>query len=199
MISVFPIVEGHGDSIAVPILLRRIASELLGHHALNCLPPFRLPRNKLQFADEVSRVLALGDSKLKQAGPAGFILLIMDADTDCPVVQLQQLQQRHRKQLEVASTSIVFAVQEFEAWFLAANMNETHHALLRSNPVHVDDPEAVRDAKRRFRDDVMQPGRSYSETIDQPRFVAKMNLKIARARSASFDKLVRELDRHLTI
>jgi hypothetical protein len=37
----------------------------------------------------------------------------------------------------------------------------------------------------------------YSETVDQPRFAAKIDLAACRMNSASFDKLCRELTRRL--
>ena len=39
-------------------------------------------------------------------------------------------------------------------------------------------------------------GVKYSETVDQPRFTARMDLNQCRARSPSFDKLCRELARY---
>lgn len=193
----FAIVEGDGDVLAVPLLLRRISSELLGCNDLVCLTPYRLPRTRLLNVAELSRALAIAHAKLRNANPPCFVILLMDADDDCPRELVARLTESHAAQIARAPTSIVFAVREFESWFLSANMSAMHHSSLRADAEIVDDPESVGDAKGRFRDTVISRGRSYSETVDQPKYVSCMDLITAQKRSPSFDKLVRELRRHL--
>ena len=196
MASVFPIVEGQGDVIAVPLLLRRIAVELIGGINLQCATPFRLPRTRLKNIGDLSRALQLGQNKLRQVPPPSFILILMDADVDCPKALLETLAGQHRDLIAASPTSMVFAAREFETWFLAADMNASDHRALRASTPPVANPEMIADAKGRFRDDFMLPGSSYSETVDQPKFASCMDLAKAR-RSPSFDKLVREVRRHL--
>ena len=197
MPTVFPIVEGDGDVKAVPILLRRIASEVLACANLNCLQPYRLSRNKLMKAGELSRTLSLARSKLRNCDPPSFTLVLMDSDADCAKEVVETLNADHAAHFEVVPTSIVLAVREFEAWFLAAKMNASQHGSLREDAGVVENPEGVADAKGRFRRTIMKPGRTYSETVDQPKYTSCMDLREAQSRSASFDKLVRELRRHL--
>jgi uncharacterized protein DUF4276 len=192
MPAVFCIVEGHGEVEAVPILLRRLASEQLGLHTLTCLPPFRLPRSKLMNAVELSRAIALGRLKMKEMEGPHLILVIMDADDKCPVSVVQALHTQHQALFAVTRTSIVLAVREYEAWFLAANMSEADHRNLRAvTPVHAN-PEQVANPKAVFQRDFLKPGFTYSETVDQPRFTSCMSLASA-LRASSFDKLVREI------
>lgn len=132
MPTVFPIVEGHGELEAVPILLRRLATEQLGLHSLHCLPPFRLPRSKLMKETELSRAVALGRLKMRDLQAPNLILVIMDADDECPVNVVQALNTQHQALFATARTSLVLAVREYEAWFLAANMNESDHRNLRA-------------------------------------------------------------------
>ena len=127
MPAVFPIVEGHGELEAVPILLRRLAAEQLGLHTLHCLPPFRLPRGKLMKEGELSRAITLGRLKMRELEGPHLILVVMDADEECPVTVAQGLQAQHQALFGAGRTSIVLAVREYEAWFLAANMSETDH------------------------------------------------------------------------
>ena len=120
----------------------------------------------------------------------------MDADTDCAVQLVKALETAHHDQLVATPTSIVFAVREYEAWFLAANLNEGHNRrLLTTTPVHAD-PDDVPNPKAEFGKNFLRPGRVYSETVDQPRFTACMDLQTA-LRSASFEKLVRDLRKAL--
>jgi hypothetical protein len=198
MPAVFPIVEGHGEVEAVPILLRRLATEQLGLHSLHCLPPFRLPRTKLMKEDELSRAIALGRLKMRDLAGPHLILVVMDADDACPANVVQALRLQHRALFAAAPTSIVLAIRECEAWFLAANMCEADHRNLRAvTPVHPD-PEEMANPKAVFERDFLTPGYTYSETVDQPRFTSCMNMAAAQ-RAPSFDKLVREVRRAFVI
>jgi Domain of unknown function (DUF4276) len=194
MPAVFPIVEGHGEVHAVPILLRRLATEQLGLPGLRCLPPFRLARGKFMKENELSRAIALGRLKMRDHEAPYLILVIMDADDECPVNILQLLRTQHEALFTTVRTSIVLAVREYEAWFLAANMNEANHRNLRPvTPVHPN-PEGVANPKAVFEREFLKPEHTYSETVDQPRFTACMNIRTA-LRARSFDKLVREVRR----
>jgi hypothetical protein len=51
----FPIVEGHGEVEAVPVLLRR----LVGHRGVTVAPPFRLPRTKMTDCQEFRSAIAM--------------------------------------------------------------------------------------------------------------------------------------------
>lgn len=197
MPTVYPIVEGDGDVKAVPILLKRIASEILLCGNLNCLQPYRLPRNKLLKTEELSRALNFARSKLRHCDPPLFTLVLMDSDADCVKEIVEKVHSDHAACIAMVPTSIVLAVREFEAWFLAAKMNAAQHNSLREDAGVVENPEGVADAKGRFRGAIMKPGRAYSETVDQPKYASCMDLREAQARSTSFDKLVRELRRHL--
>lgn len=196
MASVFPIVEGHGDVNAVPLLLRRIAFESIGLASFVCLQPFRLPRGKLIKPDELSRALALARIKLQAAAGPRLVLIVMDADDDCPVEVAQHLRRQHEAALAHTATSIVLAVREYESWFIAGSLCETHHRDLRAVTPHYPDPERIADAKLVFEREFMKEGRTYSETADQPKFTACLDLASAM-RSASFSKLVRDLRTHL--
>jgi Domain of unknown function (DUF4276) len=195
--TVFPIVEGHGDVAAVPILLRRIAAEVSTGYGLECLEPFRLSRTQLLGdSQQLTRALSIARLKLRDKASPRFILLLMDADKDCPVEMVRALSEQHREAFALMPTSIVFAVREFEAWFLAADMSASHHKSLRANPAITAEPDSVRGAKERFEKSVMLPGKCYSESTDQPKYVQCMDLVLAQ-RSGSFAKLVREVRRRL--
>ena len=171
MANIYPIVEGHGDVKAVPVLLRRLAVEVIGLQSINCFPPHRLARNKLLKEHELSRALSLAHGKLRWTAGRKVVLILMDSDDDCPVELAATIKTRHQTALEQTAVSIVFAVREYETWFIASNLSERNHRDLRADvPIHPE-PERIADAKGVFERDHMKAGRTYSETVDQPKFM----------------------------
>jgi hypothetical protein len=200
MTSVYPIVEGHGEVDAVPVLLRRIALELLGLEQFYCFRPHRLPRGKLSKAIDMGRALELGRDKLSEHEGPKQILVLMDADDDCPLTLRAEFFRQHPTLAHDSSInhSVVFAVREYEAWFLAANLTGLNHQYLRqTTPIHPR-PEDVADPKKDFTENFLAVGRNYDPRADLVRFTAVMDLNLAQARAPSFDKLVRDLRLGLT-
>jgi hypothetical protein len=187
--SIYPIVEGHGEVAAVPILLRRISSELLGHHDVMIMKPHRLQRGKIvAAAQELHKAVELGKLKVADSGN-GMILLLLDADDDCPARLAPALLEKIRQ--PGLRTSVVVAKREFEAWFLAGARSLRRHPRVRDAAEAPDDPESIRGAKEFLKREILsQP--IYSETVDQPSLAACLDLAEARA-SSSFDKLCRDL------
>jgi hypothetical protein len=179
----------------VPILLRRILTELFQCGKVDVLQPIRIPRSKLVKTAELLRAVALADLKLKQLAEdlRKLIVVVFDADADAACQlgpQLQSVINDARPDLDVAVT---LAVAEYETWFIAAAESLMDYVDIEVNDVPVD-PEGSRLKKawlqRHFR------GR-YTETIEQPALTAKMDLNAVRRRSPSFDKLCRELARRV--
>ena len=82
MIAVAAIVEGAGEVAALPILLRRINAWRTPDAHLQALPPIRVHRDRfLNRDDEFHRHLLLAAAK---CGEKGWILVLLDADDDCP-------------------------------------------------------------------------------------------------------------------
>jgi hypothetical protein len=135
----------------------------------------------------------LAELNLREAGPRdpSLILVLFDADDDLPCVlapQLISIVQSERAHLDVA---IVLANPEFETWFAAAAELLTAHFDLSLAAVE-DRPESAGQRKGAVKR--WMRGR-YSETIDQPRLTAAMDLHLCRGRSPSFDKLCREVEK----
>ena len=83
-LTIAPVVEGHGDALAVPILLRRVYAELFGEAFVNVLPPIRVPKSKLIKGAELRRAVALADMKLREkVARRRLVLILFDADQDC--------------------------------------------------------------------------------------------------------------------
>lgn len=195
-----PIVEGHGDVAAVPVLLRRICAELLGGRLVHVLRPIRQPRDRLLNDKDgcLARSLELAIRKLKQSSIPSvpeLVLLLVDADHDCAAEggpRTLELAARLRGDADIA---VVWAVWEYETWFVAAAESLHHHLNLDPSTVP-SDPEASR-CRKNWIERHWRVGK-YSESVDQPKLTACMDLPLCRRRSPSFDKLCREMERRLS-
>ena len=133
-----------------------------------------------------------------RAGSVGCILVLLDADDDCGAELVARYQADVKRLAGATDCGLVFAKSEFESWFIARV--ESLHGFHRipddlSAPVN---PEDIRNAKGWLRGNMEGQG-VYSKTVDQPAFAAKFDWRLARTRSASMDKLCRELARLLGI
>ena len=188
MRSFVTIVEGHGEVFAVPILIRRIASRVAPDSALNIPRPIRVKRNKIVQARELERAVALAAAR---AGKNGSILLLLDANGDCPAQLAARLLERATAARPDRAIRAVLAKMEYEAWFLAAAASLAGKHGIDGTVTGPPDPEAIRDAKG-WLTSGMPPGRSYRETLHQAALTATFDLDLART-APSFDKLWRDV------
>ena len=90
MSTIITIVEGQGEVSAVPILIRRIAAAVPS--VVPQVPkPIRVKRNRFLKENELERYV---DLAARQAGSDGRILIILDADDDCPPERASEILQR---------------------------------------------------------------------------------------------------------
>lgn len=139
----------------------------------------------------LENAVELACRKLEQVTGIGAVLVLLDADSDCPAEIAPDLLRRVRGVRPGIRASVVVANCEYEAWFLAAARSLRGVFVDEAEPP--DDPEVIRDAKGFLRQNLMSPDSRYSVTVDQPRLTARMDLDEART-SPSFDKLCRDLD-----
>jgi Domain of unknown function (DUF4276) len=191
MMTIAPIVEGHGEVGAVPELLRRLASWIAPYKAIQINPPIRT--NKAKFlSDQIEFFKKIQLAKLK-ASTDGWVLIILDADDDCPVNLCSKISERAKEQFDTKNIAVVIANREFEAWFIAsaASLSGVRGFTLNTNSVVID-PDAPRDAKGWLG---RQMPHSYHEVSDQPAFCARMSLEDAWNASRSFRRLTSEFIR----
>jgi hypothetical protein len=186
------IVEGHGEVAAVPVLLRRLV-ELLSTDSFADVvaPPFRVSRSSITKPGQIERYVELA---ARSAGADGAVVVLLDADDDCPARLGPELLGRARAARPGYSISVVLAEREYESWFLAAADSLDGCPGFDPDLTAPDDAERLRDAKgwlSRNRTD----GLSYSPTADQAALTALVDLAAARQPSASFDKLCRDIER----
>lgn len=185
------IVEGHGEVEAVPVLLRRLAQESDPTLYLEIRRPFRAGRYKLVKAGELEDRI---ESLARQLPSPRAILVLIDAEDDCPKEMAPELLRRAQQARPDIPSGVVLAKHEFEAWFLAAIESLSGRRGLSDKLPAVADPEAVADAKKWLTRN-MPGSRAYAETLDQPALAALFDLQLARKRSDSFDKCCREVER----
>lgn len=197
-ISIAPIVEGHGEWASVRPLLYRVWVELLGGEHVEILPPIRRSRGRLIKAatGELRNAVDFAARKLRLSPGPSLVLVLVDAEDDCRTVgslgpPLLAVARAARPDVDCAC---VVANVMYETWFVAAAESLTKYLDLDGTAIPDDADESHLGKgwiKERFR------GTNYSETVDQPRLTAAMDLAMARRRSRSFDKLCRELEKRL--
>ena len=192
--AIASIVEGDGEVSALPKLLHRIAAEL-GVPGLLTPNPMRIPRGKIAIAGGIERGVAA--AALRVSGRGG-VLILLDADDDCPAEYGPVLLARAKGARPDKSVSVVLANREFEAWFLAAAPSLAGQFGFPAEFPQPQNPELPRDCKGLLTK-ARPKGQPYKETVDQPRLTSVFDLKMAREHSDSFDKFYREVARLLEI
>jgi hypothetical protein len=187
-VTITSIVEGEGDVAAMPKLLHRIAAEL-GINGLRTPKPFRIPRGRLVAAGGIEREAST--AALRHAG-AGGILILIDADNDCPAHLGPALLDRARKARPDKRIAVVLANREFEAWYLAAAPSLAGQYGFRDPFPAPGDPERPRDCKGLLTK-ARAAGHPYKETVDQAALASTFDMAMARAHAPSFDKFFREV------
>jgi hypothetical protein len=212
---IVPIVEGRGEVDAVPILLRGWL-RFRGYRNVEVHPDGPV------HAGGKGNIVAAYDSVLER-GVEHFtrlawlrrpdaILILVDADEDCPVTLAADLLARARTRVpHDCPIGVVVANREYEAWFLAAfasakfrkalvgqRCRPRQHSLPRGMDV-----EAIADCKRRLETLIaFEKGESssrhparYKEPVHQPALTRILPFTRGMTRrSRSFRKLLEELD-----
>jgi|SRR5438093_4497388 len=184
-----PIVEGHGEVPAVPLLVRKLG-ELMGIPFVPVGTPIRSKRSQLAQEDGSRRAVEMG----REQPECRAILILFDADDDCPKDEAPKLVQWATNAAAPLPCALVLANREYEAWFLGCV-----EVLLKARGVNPalpynKDPENKRDARgeleRRFGKDF-----HYVEREDQPAFTALADWKLVHQRCRSFRKMAKEARR----
>ena len=185
--GIVPIVEGQSEVESVPLLLRRLLAEQLNASSVRILRPFRVKRTKVVREGELERAVTL-TARVRQS--VGGILVILDADDDCPAQLGPRLLSRAAGVTSLP-VAVVLANRELEAWFLGAKESLRGVRGIRADAQSPAAPESIRGAKERLSQNMTDS--RYIGVDDQPALAAKMDLASARQRCPSFDKLVRDL------
>lgn len=189
MRRLLPIVEGHGELSAVPLLIRNI---LLAQGIYNVLP---LPARR--YGEYPSVAKGFDNLFLAAIKESAAILWVMDFDSkayDCPISEAQKLLARAATLRPNWPLKIAFLVKEYETLFLideaASRAVFPDIPSKFSFPEH---PEDIRDAKGWLSKARPSSGAAYKETVHQAKITAHLNFDLLRARSRDFAHLERAI------
>ena len=190
--KMYPIVEGHGEVEAAPVLLRRLLA------AANCQNvgvgrPIRRTQSQLRSKEGIQAGVRLA---LLQPECAAVVILF-DGEDDCPKELAAQVRAWAREVASGTPCDVVVAYREYETWFLAALESLRGQYGIAKDAAAPVNPESKRDAKGAL-EEFMPPDRAYSETGDQPAMSAVFDMGLAHRRDRSFRKLVKAIGELLT-
>ena len=193
------IVEGDGEVEAIPALLRRIVPLVVPDEHVDVCKAVRLSRGKFLTEPEFERAFRFARDN---AGDGGVVVVLADADDDCPVELSAKIRTFGCIQNSEIPVGVVFANRCFEAWLIAGAESLRGHRGLNDDLVSPDEPDGVANPKRWLQDRHAQNSGGqrrwrYSPKLDQPALSAVVDVALAR-RSPSFDKFYREIERLLT-
>jgi len=179
-----PIVEGHGEVEAVPVLLRRLRDEA-GAFDVKVGGPIR--RSRAQLVREVGLRQAVDLARRQR--DCRSILILLDGDEDCPAELAPRMEQWAVAVARGTPCAVVMAHREYEAWFLAAIESLRGRRGISAGAQPFIDPEVPRGAKEAL-ETLMHGDTGYHETADQPALTALFDMSAAYRRSRSFRRMV---------
>ena len=192
MLSIVPIVEGPGDVQALPVLLRKILYERLSRYDIQVTKP--------KNSNGRGKLLKRFESYLEYAAiepRCGAILVLIDADDDCPVELARGLVGRCTAVAIGKPAVVVCATREYEAWILASLDTVKGQSKISESASFTGDVENLRELKK-WLTDQMPPGLAYKETLDQPALTHWIDLDLAHEKSRSFRRLCHAVEELLT-
>lgn len=181
------IVEGEGDSAALPSLVVRLFQD--GDHFDWHVKERRT--RKVGQIGALRKYLANHIEYLRAEAPDG-VLILLDLDDECPVVAAREIATRVRDAGLPFPVAVVFATREFEAWLIASIETVSAGDPRFSEALTYDgDPESIRGAAEWLE---AQTNPAYDKATDQKPFAARIDFATARIRSRSFRRLCDALD-----
>lgn len=191
MPKIVPIVEGDGEVTGVPVLLRRIL--------------WQIPRYDIQVARPKN---ANGRGNLtKQGGlekfiryswkerDCGAILVLVDADKECPLSLAQDFSSRVEAIGLLFPVVIVVAKRMYETWFLASISTISGHLDLPKGLIPPPNVEDVPNPKA-WIEERFPAGRAYKETQDQEAMSNLIDIPLASS-ARSFKRLLHAIHQAL--
>jgi hypothetical protein len=188
VLTIVPIVEGHGEVMAVPTLIRRTAAAVSPGTNVNVPPPIRARRGSVVKPGELEKCVRLAAGK---GGRDGRILVLLDADRDCPAELGPELLARAQKEHADRRIAVVLANTEYEAWFVAAAPSLAGPRGLSTDVTEPANPESLRGPKGWISKQMETP--PYKPNKHQARFTERFDLGMACRAAPSFDKMWRSV------
>lgn len=186
--KLYPIVEGHGEVTAVPVLLRRLLWDKAQCFGVSVGTPIRRSQSEFRHEAKVDAAVRLALSQPECAA----ILLLFDGEDDCPVELAAQVQVWARQAAGAVPCGVGNSYREYETWFLAALDSLRGQCRIREDASAPPNPESRRNAKGAL-EAFMPGGASYAETIHQEKLSAVFDMALAHQRNRSFRKLTKTI------
>ena len=142
--NIQPIVEGHGEVAAVPVLLRRFVHDAQAWR-VGVGRPIRRSRSQLVQQAQLEQAVGLA---LRQPG-CDAVLIMFDGDDDCPAELGPMVHQWASAAARSVPCEVVLPHREYEAWFLAAIESLRGARGVRYDAPLYPDPETPRGAAPR--------------------------------------------------
>ncbi len=185
--SIVPIVEGHSEVESVPLLIRRLAAEW-GEYYFCVEKPVRVKRYQVIKNGELERRIQLALTRHN----CKAIIIILDADDDCPRELASDLLMRAKRITSDVVISVVMPKSEFESWFVGSIESIRGYRGISSTAIAPVNPEDIRDAKD-FLTNKMTRNNHYLEIDDQPALTANFDMALAYDNCRSFKKFHNDL------
>lgn len=179
-------VEGEGDEKALPKLIFKVVPR-----GTVIVDPRSVKRDRFMKPGEMERWVKL--ALMEPDCAAILVLLDADGDEDCPAKMGPELLERLKNVASHKECRVVFARHEFETWFIAGIESLRGLCGLRSDLACPADPEGVRGAKEWLGEN-MEGNLKYTPTEQQARFTSKLDIALARSRSKSLRKFLRDME-----
>ncbi len=171
-----PIVEGHGEVQAVPLLLRRILEQTAPDACLRVNPPLRVKAGSfINDKEYFAKYLELAARKAKPH-ENGSVLILLDCEAGCPGELGPRLTSKAKEVRSDVPVMVALAYREYETWFLAASRSLRGVCGLPLDLEPPPAPESLRDAKA-WLSARMSVG--YNEPNDQPSFTDRFSFEEA--------------------
>lgn len=187
--SIVPIVEGHAEVYSMPVLMRRLLGEW-SKYQLEIGNPVRVPRYQVIKQGELERRVAMA----MQRPNCRSVVVILDADDDCPKDLAPKLLERAKNVAQNTLVSVVLPKSEMESWFVGSIESLRGVRGISDTACSAREPEGIRDAKG-FLTKAMQEQRTYVEVDDQPAFAAQFDINQAFNSCRSFKKFYNDFRR----
>lgn len=181
------IVEGKGEVEAVPGLLRRVLQERLSRYDI-VVPKAKFAGGRPQLEQKLEDFVEYALIEQSNA-----IIVILDADEDCPRIVATQLAARARDMGLQVPVAIVCPKPEYEIWFIAGLSsdcgdeirNRLQIAQSVNAPTNMESRRSAKDWLKRM----MPKGRNYKPTQDQAALTYHIPMDVVFERSRSFRRL----------
>jgi hypothetical protein len=165
----------------------------MGVYHVEIAAPIRRPRSKL--VKQESLVQAVELARIQPNCEA--ILVLLDADDDCPKTLAPDLQRWAEQAAHPIPCAVILAKTEYEGWFLSCIESLRGRRGILDTSISEENPEEIRAAKAVL-EGKMEPGRKYLETTDQAALSAVASWEQVYKICRSFRKFVKETERLLS-